>query len=42
VQPGVEVITGPSRVLKALKENQTVKRQTRKAGDGNSNSGEGK
>ncbi len=41
VQPGMEVITGPSRVLKALKESQTVKRQTKKAGDGNSNS-EGK
>lgn len=42
VQPGMEIITGPSRVLKALKESQTVKRQTKKAGDGNSNSGEGK
>jgi HlyD family secretion protein len=41
VQPGMEIITGPSRVLKALKESQTVKRQTKKAGDANSNS-EGK
>ncbi|MBA3804773.1 MAG: hypothetical protein H0X14_03555 [Acidobacteria bacterium] len=41
VQPGMEIITGPSRVLKALKESQAVKRQTKKAGDGNSNS-EGK
>jgi HlyD family secretion protein len=42
VQPNMEVITGPSRVLKALKEAQTVKRQVRKPGDANSNSGEGK
>jgi HlyD family secretion protein len=41
VQPNMEIITGPSRVLKALKESQTVKRQTKKPGDGNSNS-EGK
>lgn len=42
VPAGSEIITGPSRVLKTLKESQTVKRQTRKPGDGNSNSGEGK
>jgi HlyD family secretion protein len=42
VAAGTEIITGPSRVLKALKESQTVKRQTKKPGDGNSNSGEGK
>src|SRR5918912_1601233 len=30
VQPGMEVITGPSRVLKTLKEGSTIKRQTRK------------
>jgi HlyD family secretion protein len=42
VQPNMEVITGPSRVLKALKEAQTVKRLVRKPGDSNSNSGEGK
>jgi HlyD family secretion protein len=41
VQANMEVITGPSRVLKALKENQTVKRQVKKPGD-NSNSNEGK
>ena len=41
VQANMEVITGPSRVLKALKENQTVKRQVKKPGD-NSNSSEGK
>jgi HlyD family secretion protein len=41
VQANMEVITGPSRVLKALKDGQTVKRQVKKAGD-NSNSSEGK
>jgi HlyD family secretion protein len=41
IQPNQEIITGPSRVLKALKEGQTVKRQVKKAGD-NSNSSEGK
>ena len=30
---GVEVITGPSRVLRTLKENDVVKRQEKKAGD---------
>jgi HlyD family secretion protein len=33
VEPGMEVITGPSRVLKTLKEDATVKRQTRKPGE---------
>ncbi|MFN2454080.1 MAG: HlyD family secretion protein [Pyrinomonadaceae bacterium] len=41
VQPGMEIITGPSRVLKTLKETSTVKRQTRKsaaaAANGNTN-----
>jgi len=32
LQPGAEVITGPSRVLRTLKENDTVKRQTAKPG----------
>ena len=32
LSPGTEIITGPSRVLKALKEGQTVKRQTNKPG----------
>lgn len=41
VQANMEVITGPSRVLKTLKEGQTVKRQVRKPGE-NSNSSEGK
>ena len=42
VQPNMEVITGPSRVLKTLKEGQTVKRQTKKPGDPNAQAGEGK
>jgi len=41
LQPNMEIITGPSRVLKTLKENSTVKRQTRKsaaaAANGNTN-----
>lgn len=41
LQAGMEVVTGPSRVLKTLKEGATIKRQTRKAGD-NSNSNEAK
>jgi HlyD family secretion protein len=41
VQANMEVITGPSRVLKTLKEGQAVKRQVRKPGE-NSNSSEGK
>ena len=40
VKAGDEVITGPSRVLKTLKDAATVKRQVRKAGD-NSNAGGG-
>jgi HlyD family secretion protein len=32
LQPGMEVITGPSRVLRTLKENMTVKKQTKKPG----------
>ena len=32
LQAGTEVITGPSRVLKTLKDGATVKRQTRAAG----------
>ncbi len=34
LKEGVEVITGPSRVLRTLKENSTVKKQTRKPGEG--------
>jgi hypothetical protein len=41
LQPGMEIITGPSRVLKTLKDGATVKRQTRKPG-ANTNSNEGK
>jgi HlyD family secretion protein len=33
VQADMEVITGPSRVLKTLKDNTVVKRQTRKPGE---------
>ena len=29
-----ELITGPSRVLRTLKDGDTVKKQTRKPGDG--------
>jgi HlyD family secretion protein len=41
LQAGMEVVTGPSRVLKTLKEGATVKRQTRKPG-ANTNANEGK
>lgn len=41
LEPNMEVITGPSRILKTLKEGQTVKRQTRKPGDANSNTSGG-
>jgi HlyD family secretion protein len=41
LQPDMEIITGPSRILKSLKENQTVKRQTNKPG-ANANANEGK
>jgi len=40
LQSGTEVVTGPSRVLKTLKEGDKVKRQTRKP-DANANSGGG-
>ncbi|MDT4898105.1 MAG: HlyD family secretion protein [Acidobacteriota bacterium] len=33
VQENMEIVTGPSRVLKALKDNTVVKRQTRKPGE---------
>jgi HlyD family secretion protein len=42
LQPGVEVITGPSRVLRTLKDNTTVKKQVRKPGEGNANASESK
>ncbi len=41
LQAGVEVITGPSRVLRTLKDNMVVKKQTRKPGD-NTNANEAK
>ena len=34
-----EVVRGPSRVLKTLKDGMTVKRQTKKPGDGKGNEG---
>lgn len=39
VQAGMEIVRGPSRVLKTLKDGMTVKRQTRKPGNSNSNEG---
>ncbi|MFS8084217.1 MAG: efflux RND transporter periplasmic adaptor subunit [Acidobacteriota bacterium] len=39
LQAGTEVITGPSRVLKTLKDGTSVKRQTRGAGGANANAG---
>ena len=41
LQAGAEVITGPSRVLKTLKDGTTVKRQARGAGGANANAGGG-
>jgi HlyD family secretion protein len=40
VHAGMEVVRGPSRVLKTLKDGMTVKRQTKKPG-GNTNGSEG-
>ncbi|HLO01173.1 MAG TPA: efflux RND transporter periplasmic adaptor subunit [Pyrinomonadaceae bacterium] len=40
VKPGMEIVRGPSRVLKTLKDGATVKRQERKAG-ANANANEG-
>ncbi len=37
VNQGMKVITGPSRILKTLKEGSTVKEQTNKPGAGNAN-----
>lgn len=37
VQSGMEIVRGPSRVLKTLKDGSTIKRQTKKPGAGNSN-----
>lgn len=40
VQDGMEIVTGPNRVLRALKDGTKVKRQTRKAGETTVASGE--
>ncbi|MGI9104714.1 MAG: efflux RND transporter periplasmic adaptor subunit [Pyrinomonadaceae bacterium] len=42
LKENLEVITGPSRVLRTLKENSTVKKQTRKPGEGAANANESK
>ena len=39
VQAGMEVVRGPSRVLKTLKDDMTVKRQTKKPGGNANNEG---
>src|SRR5215216_4751374 len=38
VQPKMEIVRGPSRVLKTLKDGMTVKRQTKKPGNANEGS----
>ena len=39
VKPGMEIIRGPSRVLKTLRDGMTVKRQAKKPGNVNGNEG---
>jgi HlyD family secretion protein len=39
LSPDKEIVRGPSRVLKTLKDGMTVKRQTRKPGNANGNEG---
>ena len=39
VKAGMEIVRGPSRVLKTLKDGMTVKRQTKKPGNVNGNEG---
>jgi HlyD family secretion protein len=39
VSPKMEIVRGPSRVLKTLKDGMTVKRQTKKPGNANENEG---
>jgi HlyD family secretion protein len=39
VQKDMEIVRGPSRVLKTLKDGMTVKRQTKKPGNANGNEG---
>jgi HlyD family secretion protein len=36
-QPNMEIVRGPSRVLKTLKDGMTIKRQTKKPGNANGN-----
>jgi HlyD family secretion protein len=38
MQPNMEIVRGPSRVLKTLKDGMTVKRQTKKPGNANEGS----
>ena len=38
IEAGAEIITGPSRVMRTLKDDDRVKRQTRKPGAGGANS----
>jgi HlyD family secretion protein len=37
VQKDMEIVRGPSRVLKTLKDGMTIKRQTKKPGNANGN-----
>ena len=37
VKPQMEIVRGPSRVLKTLKDGMTIKRQTKKPGNANGN-----
>jgi len=39
VKENMEIVRGPSRVLKTLKDGMTVKRQTKKQGNANGNEG---
>src|ERR1044071_4934861 len=39
LKPDMEIVRGPSRVLKTLKDGMTVKRQTKKPGNANGNEG---
>ncbi|HJP94742.1 MAG TPA: efflux RND transporter periplasmic adaptor subunit [Pyrinomonadaceae bacterium] len=39
LKPEMEIVRGPSRVLKTLKDGMTVKRQTKKPGNANGNEG---
>jgi HlyD family secretion protein len=39
LKPEMEIVRGPSRVLKTLKDGMTVKRQTKKPDNANANQG---